>query len=71
LINIWCRLSFYQDEIKGREKDRKLCRRRRRRAKLKKLKARLAQTKGLKERERLIQKINKISVYPPENIPRD
>ncbi len=55
----------------GREKDRKLRRRRQRRAKLQKLKARLAETKGLKERERLIQKINKISVYPPENIPRD
>ena len=55
----------------GREKDRKLRRRRQRRAKLQKLKARLAKTNSLKERERLIQKINKISVYPPENIPGD
>lgn len=55
----------------AREKDRKLRRRRRRRAKLHKLKARLAQTKSLQERERLIQKIVKISVYPPEDIPGD
>jgi hypothetical protein len=52
----------------AREKDRKLRRRRRRRAKLHKLKARLAQTKDLRERDRLIQKIIKISVYPPEDI---
>jgi hypothetical protein len=54
----------------GREKDRKLRRRRRRRTKLHKLKSRLAQTKDPKERDRLIEKIHKISVYPPENIPR-
>jgi hypothetical protein len=53
----------------GREKDRKLNRRRRRRTKLHKLKARLAQTKDLKERQRLIQKINKISFYPLMDIP--
>ncbi len=55
----------------GREKDRKLNRRRRRRAKLQNLKARLAQTNDLKEQERLIKKINKISVYLPEDIPRE
>lgn len=53
----------------GREKDRELRRRKRRRAKLRKLKARLAQTKDLKERQRLIEKVNKISVYPLEDIP--
>ena len=55
----------------GREKDRKVRRRRRRRDKLHKLKTRLTQTKDLKERQRLIEKILKISVYPPEDIPRD
>jgi hypothetical protein len=54
----------------GREKDRKLRRKRRRRVKLHKLKAKLAQTKDLKERQRLIQKIIKISVHPPMDIPR-
>lgn len=55
----------------AREKDRKLRRKRQRRAKLHKLKARLAQTKGMKERDHLIEKIIKISVYPPEDIPKD
>jgi hypothetical protein len=55
----------------GREKDRKLSRRKRRRAKLHKLKARLAQTKNLKDRQHLIEKIRKISVYPNLEIPRD
>ena len=55
----------------GREKDRKLHRRKRRRAKLHKLKAKLAQTKDLKDRQRLIEKIRKISVYPNLEIPRD
>ena len=55
----------------GREKDRKLRRRRRRRQKLHKLKARFSQSKDLKERQYLIQKIIKISVYPPMDIPRD
>lgn len=48
----------------GREKDRKLRRKRQRQAKLHKLKAKLAQTKDLKDRQRLIEKINKISVSP-------
>jgi hypothetical protein len=55
----------------GREKDRKLRRRKGRRAKLHKLKAKLAQTKDLKDRQRLIEKIRKISVYPNMEIPRD
>jgi hypothetical protein len=55
----------------GREKDRKLHRRQRRRAKLHKLKTRLAQSKDLKERQLLLQKIIKISVYPPLDIPND
>ena len=52
----------------GREKDRKLRRRKRRRIKLHKLKVRLAQTKDLKERQRLIQKIQKVSLYPNMDI---
>ena len=55
----------------GREKDRKLHRRRRRRTKLHKLKAKLAETKDLKDRQHLIEKIRKISVYPNLDIPRD
>lgn len=53
----------------GTEKKRKLNRRRRRRQKLHKYKSRLAQTKDPKERLRLIEKINKISYYPPTDIP--
>lgn len=48
----------------AREKDRKLNRKRRRRAKLHKFKTKLERTKDLKERQRLIEKINKISIYP-------
>jgi hypothetical protein len=55
----------------GREKDRKLRRRKRRRAKLHKLKVRLAQSKDLKERQRLIQKIQKVSLYPNKDIPKE
>jgi hypothetical protein len=55
----------------AREKDRKLRRRRQRRAKLRKLKAKLAQASDLKERQRLIEKITKISVYPTGDFPRD
>jgi hypothetical protein len=53
----------------GREKDRKLRRKKRRRAKLRKFKQRLARTRDLEERKRLIQKIRKISIHPPEDIP--
>mgnify|MGYP000004661234 CR=1 FL=1 len=55
----------------GREKDRKLQRRRRRRRKLHKLKAKLAQTKDLKDQQRLIEKIRKISIYPNLEVPKD
>lgn len=55
----------------GREKDRKLRRRKRRRAKIHKIKARLAQTKDPKERQRLIRKLVKISVYPSLEAPRE
>jgi hypothetical protein len=55
----------------GTEKKRKLNRRRRRRQKLKKYKSRLAQTKDPKERRRLIDKIHRISFYPPTDIPKE
>jgi len=55
----------------GREKDRKLNRRRRRRQKLHRLKVRLAQNKDPKERQRLIEKIHKISFNPPLDIPKE
>ena len=55
----------------GREKDRKLNRKRRRRQKLHKYKARLAQTKDPAERQKLIQKILRISVYPLDDIPKE
>lgn len=48
----------------GRQVDRELRRRRRRQKKLRRLKARLAQTKDPAERERLIDKIRRISYYP-------
>ena len=48
----------------GREKDRKLNRRRRRVTKLHKLKIRLSHAKDLKEKQYLTEKINKISYYP-------
>jgi hypothetical protein len=60
-----------KEEFMGREKDRKLRRRKQRRAKLDKLKVKLAQTKDLKDRQRLIEKIRKISVYPNLEIPRE
>ncbi|MCJ7700100.1 MAG: hypothetical protein MUO62_00820 [Anaerolineales bacterium] len=48
----------------GREKDRKLNRRRRRLTKLRKLKVRLAQTRDLKERQDLMRRISKTSMRP-------
>ncbi len=54
----------------GTEKKRKLNRKRRRRKKLQKFKARLTQTKDPKERKWLIEKINRISMYPPKDIPK-
>jgi len=55
----------------GREKDRKLRRRRRRQVKVHKLKARIAQAKDLKERQLLVRKLLKISLYPPVDIHRE
>ena len=54
----------------GREKDRKLRRRRRRKKKLRKLKARLKTTKDLDKRKHLIEKITKISIYTPADLPQ-
>jgi hypothetical protein len=51
------------------ERQKEIKRRRHRRAKLKKLKNGLAQTNDLKERERLIAKINRISINPPKDLP--
>jgi len=48
----------------GREKDRKLRRKKRRRVQLHKYKRKLENTKDPKEREYLVKKINKISFYP-------
>jgi hypothetical protein len=55
----------------GREKDRKLRRRKRRRKKLQHLKAQLAQTKDLKKRQQILEKIRKRSVYLSNDIPQD
>ena len=48
-----------------RERDREIRRRRRRRAKLRRLRARLAETTDPKERQRIIEKIRKISPLAP------
>lgn len=53
----------------GREKDRELRRRQQRRRKLRKLKAKLAQSQDHRERQRLIEKILRISFFPPEDLP--
>ncbi len=53
----------------GREKDKELKRRRRRRTKVKKLKGQLVKSKNLEEREHLIKKIKRISIYPSKVIP--
>jgi hypothetical protein len=55
----------------SRERDRELRRRRQRRQKIHKLKVRLAQSKDLREKQRLIDKIQRISVYPNQSIPRE
>ena len=55
----------------GTEKDRKRNRRRRRRRKLHKFKARLSESKDPKEREYLIEKIKKISLYPPTDLVKE
>jgi hypothetical protein len=48
----------------GREKDRKLNRRRRRVTKLRKLKKKLANSTDPKKKQNLTEKIRKISFYP-------
>lgn len=55
--------------MSGREKDRKLHRRQRRHKKLRKLQAQMAQTKDLKTREKIEDKIKKISVHFPSDFP--
>jgi hypothetical protein len=55
----------------SREKDRELHRRRRRRQKIHKLKVKLAQSKDLKEKQKLIQKLQRISIYPNQSAPRE
>lgn len=52
----------------GREKDRKMHRRQRRQRKLRLLKARLAETTDPKMKMILIEKINKISLYPVKDL---
>jgi len=53
----------------GREKDRKLRRRQRRRLKLRKFKKRLAEATNLEERQFLVEKIRRISINPKQDIP--
>ncbi len=48
-----------------RVRDRELRRRRHRRAKIRYLKARLKEAKTAKEREKLIEKLKRVSYYPP------
>ncbi len=50
----------------SRVRDRELRRVRQRRAKLRKLKARLAAARNAKEREQIMEKIRRISYYPPQ-----
>jgi hypothetical protein len=47
-----------------REKDKKLKRQRRRRRKIRKLRAKFVEAKNLEDRQRLIEKIKRISIYP-------
>ena len=49
----------------GRERDKELRRRRRRKEKLRRLRAKLAATTDPQERERIIQKIRRISPWAP------
>jgi len=52
------------------ERQKEIKRRRQRREKLKKLKTKLAQTNDPLERERLIEKIRRISVSPSLDLPQ-
>ncbi len=49
-----------------RVRDRELRRRRQRRAKVRYLKARLEAAKTAKEREKIIEKLKRVSYYPPK-----
>jgi len=51
------------------ERQKEIKRRRNRRAKIKKYKTRLAQTNDPKERERLIDKLKRIYINPPKDLP--
>lgn len=51
------------------ERQKEIKRRRNRRAKIKKYKTRLAQTNDPKERERLIAKLERISIGPLKDLP--
>ncbi len=51
------------------ERVREIRRRRRRRAKLQKLRARLAQARTEAERQRIIEKIRRISPFAPLEVP--
>lgn len=55
----------------GREKDRKLRRRRRRKNKLHKFKQRLKNATKLEERQFLVDKIRRISLNPKQDIPEE
>ncbi|HLF89447.1 MAG TPA: DUF6800 family protein [Anaerolineales bacterium] len=48
----------------GRYVDKELCRRRNRKKKLRKLRIRLQETHSSEERERLLDKMRRISLYP-------
>jgi hypothetical protein len=63
--------DLFQEVTKfmAREKDRKLHRRQRRRRKLQKLKRRLTNAAGLGERHYLVEKIQRISQNPEQDIP--
>ncbi len=50
------------------ERDREITRRRRRVAKLRKLKARLAEAKDAATRKKLVEKIKKRQIYPDPEI---
>lgn len=60
-------IGEYQSMATERQKEIK--RRRNRRAKIKKYKTRLAQTNDPEERERLIAKLRRISIYTFEGFP--
>ena len=53
----------------GRQKIRDMHKKQRRQRKLRMLKQRLAETNAPKEREELIEKIRKISMYPNQDAP--